>query len=779
MKKIAAFIFGLFCCLSLAAQDYTSLSRNEDGLSVAYKSVRVGSGSNVKNENRYGLLDRNKKLVLQLIYKNIFTSGVPNIYLVKDTLDKAALYHSAEQRFITQPEYYEIERFSDGLAVVKKRNGSYDFLWGAIDTKGNVAIPIEYDYLGPLREGLMNFRKEGKLGFMNRSGSVVIQPAYFNFASFSDGLAAASPAEGGKFGYIDKQNNMVIPVKYEDANPFYKGYAVVARKKRTSAGGPGKPTITIPGEYIVIDKTGKEIITTPYESISNRQSGGLFIVTNKSKSGAIDSTGKLILPVEYKDVLSDYQGNFIVCTIENKYGMINNKGAFLLKTEYDYISVLQNDKRSVKLNGRYTILDKNQKVLIPADSAVTVSLGKERILYIFNTKVNVFDNSGKLVKTISKRNIWPYSSGFASNEDSLRISHDATVEIINPTTGAIIELPAKEAGDFNEEGIFMVKNKSSKYDFYHVTGKKLNSMDYSAAVNFSEGICGLQESSNSTAYLADKNFKKIKDLAIRFVGPFSEGLAACIDQAAYRVVYINKSGEEVFRVYGAEGGPCTNGRIWIKDYTGYFWVDETGKKIGTKTWNAAGEYRDGLAAVKAGGKWGFIDTTGALVIDTQFDEVSLFTKGSAVIKQNGKYQLINIKGQPIDNKLYDAAGTPGNGTFPLQKENKVGLVDQKGSVIISFVYENILPMSEGRTWARKNGKWGLLDNKGKELTGFIYDNAGGFVNGFAKVKIGEMLGLVNSSGKLVLEVAYDNLGGFYKNSIVGIRSSGVKMFPLR
>ena len=103
-----------------------------------------------------------------------------------------------------------------------------------------------------------------------------------------------------KYGYIDKQNNMVIPVKYEDANPFYKGYAVVARKKRTSAGGAGKPTITIPGEYLLIDKTGKEINSVPYESIGNKQSGGLFIVTSKSQSGAIDSTGKLILPVEYK-----------------------------------------------------------------------------------------------------------------------------------------------------------------------------------------------------------------------------------------------------------------------------------------------------------------------------------------------------------------------------------------------------------------------------------------------------------------------------------------------
>ena len=79
-----------------------------------------------------------------------------------------------------------------------KRKDAYGFNWGAIDSKGNVVIPVEYDYLGALLEGLMNFRKDGKLGYMDRNGTVIIPPTYFNFAGFSDGLAAASPAEGEK-----------------------------------------------------------------------------------------------------------------------------------------------------------------------------------------------------------------------------------------------------------------------------------------------------------------------------------------------------------------------------------------------------------------------------------------------------------------------------------------------------------------------------------------------------------------------------------------------------
>ena len=61
------------------------------------------------------------------------------------------------------------------------------FQLGAIDSRETVIL-VEYDYLGALLEGLMNFRKDGKLGYMDCSGTVVIPPTYFTLCRFSDGL---------------------------------------------------------------------------------------------------------------------------------------------------------------------------------------------------------------------------------------------------------------------------------------------------------------------------------------------------------------------------------------------------------------------------------------------------------------------------------------------------------------------------------------------------------------------------------------------------------------
>ena len=51
-KKIAVLVCGCFTCLALAAQDYTALSRNEDGFTVVYKSQSIGTGYYAKTESR-------------------------------------------------------------------------------------------------------------------------------------------------------------------------------------------------------------------------------------------------------------------------------------------------------------------------------------------------------------------------------------------------------------------------------------------------------------------------------------------------------------------------------------------------------------------------------------------------------------------------------------------------------------------------------------------------------------------------------------------------------
>ena len=146
-------------------------------------------------------------------------------------------YRDRAGRVSIQPQYMMAGEFSDeGLAAVLDSDG-----WAYIDRQGRVVIrPYVFDN-GPdyFSEGLARFSIDGKFGFFNSYGEVVIGPSYDFAYPFSEGLAAVcsgcSPAEdgehilikGGRFGYIDRHGNAAIPLRYDEARPFRGGKADV------------------------------------------------------------------------------------------------------------------------------------------------------------------------------------------------------------------------------------------------------------------------------------------------------------------------------------------------------------------------------------------------------------------------------------------------------------------------------------------------------------------------------------------------------------------------
>jgi hypothetical protein len=781
MRQLIILVILSYCISTTAfCQDYVVDYSFNNGYALVYKTPPAAPAGSYQKapEKIYGVINSTKKIVVPIQYKSIMPSGEAGIFIVKDGKDNAGLFSAITQKLIVEPGYFDVEVFREGLAVVKKSKPDYGFSWGAIDVNGKIIIPVEYDYLGPVSEGLMNFKKENKMGFLDKANNIIIPAMYDDYSAFSNGLAAVKTVAAGKYGYIDKTNNMVIAAQYEDAFPFFDGYAVVAKKKSYSMGGAGKPTVTVPGELVVIDRSGKEIIQRTFNRISAHQAGGLFVVELKDKKGVMDSTGAIILPIEYAEASVDRNGYIVYKTVDKKYGLMSSMGAEILSAKYEYVSPTNNGRYYNILNGMFEVGDVKKNILIKADSTNGVILGKKRIVYFYTNKVKIFDVNGNLHKTMADLNLKKYGHYLTETEDSIKLNLDASTQLINLAGSTKKILPFTEAGDFNEEGIFI--GKSLSYDFYDHTGKKLNTEKYYSVVNFSEGICALQVGITGTPHLADKNFNKIKDLYTYFKGPYSEGLAYAVNEQNTIVYYLNRSGFEAFNINAKEGGKCTEGFITIKGNDGrYYHVNKKGKAISTKTWEAAGDFSEGLAMVKDNGKWGYIDTLGNKVIDMKFDVTSNFTKGTAIVRSNNQFFLINKKGEAIDNNKYEAAGNPGNGTFPVQKNGMAGLVDNKGNTVVDFKYNSILYITEDRVWAAKDAKWGLLDNKGKPLTEFIYQAAYDFDDGFARVISNDKAGLVNKAGKLVLPAEYRSLGSVYKNTILGIKADGTSVVSIK
>ena len=122
-------------------------------------------------------------------YKDYPIDSLPNdapllgkYFIVRNILDIDNLYFSKEE----------------GLADVKK-DGKY----GYIDKEGHVVIPFEYDYAEDFSEGLAQVRKDGKYGFIDKEGHVVIPFEYDDAEDFSEGLAHVE--KDGEWFYINQK----------------------------------------------------------------------------------------------------------------------------------------------------------------------------------------------------------------------------------------------------------------------------------------------------------------------------------------------------------------------------------------------------------------------------------------------------------------------------------------------------------------------------------------------------------------------------------------------
>lgn len=243
--------------------------------------------------------------------------------------------------------------FSEGLAPVEK-NGKY----GYIDSNGKVVIPLQYDWCDKFSEGLGPVGKDGKYGYIDRTGKMVLSlQDYYGGSHFSDGLALVSGGdEDWKCGYIDHSGKLVIPLQYYDAGDFSEGLAVVGKEVGNDL------------KYGYIDRTGKVVIPLQYDWCESFSNGIAAVETDEHSYIYIDRTGKVVTPQE--EEYSFFDGLALVKKDE-KWGYIDRTGKVVIPLQYDYAYDFAEGLALVCKDEKKSLIDTDGKLVasIPSDVA--------------------------------------------------------------------------------------------------------------------------------------------------------------------------------------------------------------------------------------------------------------------------------------------------------------------------------------------------------------------------------------------------------------------------
>jgi len=212
----------------------------------------------VERNGKFGFINTSGDVIIPFEFSIVSSFAEGLCYVVKDGID--GFIDKTGEMVITDCSVYSglvsfgdlpMPRFSEGLASVKSEQ---DDTWGFIDKTGNMVMTFnnyEYDYVGNFSEGLAIAWLNQKMGFIDKTGELIIPMEYNKTNDFSEGLAHVSKTvdHSSKYGYIDKKGEVIIPFKYTHALPFSGGLAIVHEEfnNRTSENG-------------FIDKTGKLVI---------------------------------------------------------------------------------------------------------------------------------------------------------------------------------------------------------------------------------------------------------------------------------------------------------------------------------------------------------------------------------------------------------------------------------------------------------------------------------------------------------------------------------------
>jgi len=160
-----------------------------------------------------------------------------------------------------------------------------DGKWGFADVSGKVVIPCKWKDAGSFLEGLAAVKDDNeKYGFIDKTGMVVIPCKWKWAGGVSEGLSAVGD-DNEKCGYIDKTGKLVIPCQWRRAWPFQEDLA---------------PVMDDNEKWGYIDKTGKLVIPCQWKVAFPFFEGSAIVQDENRKVWTIDKTGKIVEEVKVK-----------------------------------------------------------------------------------------------------------------------------------------------------------------------------------------------------------------------------------------------------------------------------------------------------------------------------------------------------------------------------------------------------------------------------------------------------------------------------------------------
>lgn len=425
--------------------------------------------------------------------------------------------------------YSNIGDYNNGLYIVRKDNdeeGTYAY--GVVNDGGTVYIPVEYDRIeftneyGAYEDNVYKCEKNGKWGLVSSTNGTLLPCEYNSLSNKGNGIWRTF--KNGKYGYVQLNRlssiTTLIPCIYESLGDYSSGSYIHA---------------TLKGKKGMIDNKNKIIIPFEYSSVSNpcHTSNGSSIVwvEKNGKHGIYSYDGKEIQPCDidkaytltgnnYATELSytDCPSTDYIYIGRNRLTGVISGSTFetIIPCMYEYLSPIKTGKAFYKSNGKWGIIDMNNKTVqlaiydnIEIDGSnlseqKMPSMAFQSNMYVRNNgKVGMLKANGEDFIPVKYDSLGVYS------DDMLVAKVGDKYGFLNEYGKETVPFIYPQAHDYSE-GLAAVVNDNGKYLFIDKLGNvAIKPKEYDRVDNFLNGTCKVYR--KDKVWEIDREGKKVKD----------------------------------------------------------------------------------------------------------------------------------------------------------------------------------------------------------------------------------------------------------------------------
>lgn len=242
---------------------------------------------------------------------------------------------------------------------VKPENTEF---WGYAGLDGKLIIQAKYQKSSEFsKEGLAAIydKSSKKFSIINLNGETIpVEISDFQLKTiffvdvpngYEDGMIIVG--QGKKWGFLNPQGKVAIPIKYDKVSEFHDGFA----------------SAEIDGKWLVIDKKGIEYpINDSKVAAVNHFTENLAPFTREDKiMGFINSNGQIAIPAKFTALGFFSDSLAWARDANNKIGYINHGGDWVIKPQFDVARNYSSEAglARVKLNGAWGYVNKKGEIM--------------------------------------------------------------------------------------------------------------------------------------------------------------------------------------------------------------------------------------------------------------------------------------------------------------------------------------------------------------------------------------------------------------------------------